>query len=131
MRIAVKNSAKDWHRDGINIRYRQSRLSETLEGLSREKKYYELSFTYDFKQKQDTVYFAYCVPYTFSKMQARLRQIKTKRDIVREDRLCYSLSGLPVPILTVTSHVAKVEGSGAPVEIEANDFRDGSWLDPA
>jgi hypothetical protein len=50
---------------------------------------------------------------------------------VREDRLCYSLSGLPVPVLTVTSHVGKASGSGAPVEIEANDFRDGNWFDPS
>jgi hypothetical protein len=49
MRIATKNNAQDWHRDGICIRYKQSRLSETLEGLDRQKKYYELSFTYEFK----------------------------------------------------------------------------------
>ena len=73
MRICVKTTGSNWHRDGICISYRQSRLKST------RKKYYELSFTYNFKTKHDTVYFAYCLPYTYSQLTAHLKTL---------DRLC-------------------------------------------
>jgi hypothetical protein len=58
--------SQGWRKDGINIRYKFSRLSETSAGLDNEKKYYELQFSFDFKQANDKVYFAYCMPYTYS-----------------------------------------------------------------
>ena len=71
MRVSVKSDVhdSDWHPEGICIKYKSSRLNKTE--LARQygtKYYYEMSFTYDFRQKNDTVYFAYCIPYTFSKL---------------------------------------------------------------
>jgi cytosolic carboxypeptidase protein 2/3 len=68
MRISVKNNTQDWHKDGICISYRPSRLNKTEDSKLLSKKYYEMSFTYDFRNKNDTVYFAYCIPYTFSNL---------------------------------------------------------------
>lgn len=127
MRVAVKTSRKDWHRSGFDIKYQQSRLSQTLEGFENAKKYSELCFTYNFEFKNDTVYFAYCVPYTFSRMQTHLKTLKaTKQSILKEDRLCYSLSGLPVPILTVTSKLRRDTEPNSPVEIDPNEFKTDS-----
>ena len=129
MRVCVRSEAQPnqendgWARDGMAIRYKLSRLSETSEGLDRAKKYYELSFTYNFERANDTVYFAFCMPYTYSKLQNHIRNIlKSPKQCVREERLCFSLSGLPVPVLTVTSQVYKVGESGAPVEIDRSEF---------
>ena len=109
MRICVKTSKDtEWKRDCSFIRYGKSRLNDPEE---QAKRYYELQFTYDFKNKDDKVYFAYCIPYTFSKMQQHLKILVTnpdKQKFVREEHFCYSLSGVSVPIITVTSNIDRL-----------------------
>jgi len=123
MRIAVKSQTQDWHADGICVTYQSSRLNNTEEGRQRAKQFYEMSFTYDFKRPNDTVYFAYCLPYTYSKMQNHLKSLQRPEtsSYLREEHLCYSLSGVSVPILTVTTHVDRCRQS-APLEIDRSDF---------
>lgn len=41
---------------------------------------------------------------------------------MREDHFCYSLSGVSVPIITITSNVDKVGEQGSPVAIQSEDF---------
>ena len=41
----------------------------------RRKKYYQLSFEYNFKRANDEVYFAYALPYTFSKLHNLVKDI--------------------------------------------------------
>lgn len=84
-----------------------------------------MNFTYDFKIKEDIVYFAYCLPYTYSKLQSHLKQLHclaNANQFLKEENFCYSLTGVSVPILTVTSHVVRCKELGAPVEIEKSDF---------
>ena len=90
------------------ITYKPSRLNKTDDGkfLNYQKRFYELSFTYDFRNKNDTVYFAYCVPYTFSKLQNHLKALSKLPEsdkFLKEEHFCYSLSGISIPILTITS----------------------------
>jgi hypothetical protein len=40
---------------------------------------------------------------------------------MKEEHFCYSLSGISIPILTVSSHVDRCKGQGA-VEIDRSDF---------
>ena len=77
--------------------------------------FYKLSFTYDFEppkahtsQRTEKVYFAYCFPYTFTKLHNFLKEVQVEFkdcDHYQEGILCKSLSGLEVPILTITSRV--------------------------
>ena len=109
----------------------------------RRKKYYQLSFEYTFKKKNDEVYFAYAIPYTFSKLHNLLKDVMSKHDeqfvnapspvipsFVKEGRFCHSLSGLEVPMLTITSNVQKLNGlaEGVSIEIDPADFDDKDKL---
>lgn len=96
----------------------------------RRRYFYCLTFQVEFEYQDDSVYFAYSTPYTYSQMYLELlrkeshlvetapqtedlkvvsnpeqfmKQIQT-RDIQYERRmLCRSVSGLPLPVITVTS----------------------------
>ena len=73
--------------------------------------FYELSFTHTFTATEDKVYFAYCFPYTFSKLQSFLKELTgPKLDHLMESVLCKSLSGVDVPMLTVTSRLRSDPG---------------------
>ena len=65
-----------WQRAGDNITYGLSKICKSqqvtwsenaMARKRRQKKYYQLSFEYTFTSIQDEVFFAYSVPYTFSK----------------------------------------------------------------
>lgn len=65
----------------------------------------ELSFEYEFQSKTEQVEFAYSVPYTYSQMQTLLRELPThynEEEILRQKTLGESLSGVDIPILTIT-----------------------------
>ena len=65
---------------------------------------YMLEFEYLFQFDQDDVYFSYCIPYSYSKLVYTLQVLKNNtEDIFQEGKLCSSLSGLDVPLLTVTN----------------------------
>jgi hypothetical protein len=52
--------------------------------------------------------FAYCYPYSFSKLTSFVKQLHldcAPRDCLKETTLCKSLSGLTVPLLTITSRI--------------------------
>ena len=47
----------------------------TSSGGHSRKKYYQLSFEYTFTRPDDEVYFAYALPYTFSKLHNYLKEV--------------------------------------------------------
>ncbi len=69
-----------------------------------ERKTYQLQFKYNFTKPNTDVYFAYGIPYTYSQMEAFMSEItSTHKDIVRCEKLCESLGGLNLPLLTISS----------------------------
>ena len=67
--------------------------------------YYTLSFNYKFQHDDDTVYFAYCFPYTYSDLMSDLSEIEmdpARREICQRKTLCKTISGQDVDILTIT-----------------------------
>ena len=60
-----------WVRAGTNCCYYQS--ANTYRSRRRSRNYYVASFTYTFRFSRDRVYFAYCQPYTFTKLQSFLQ----------------------------------------------------------
>lgn len=63
-----KKSVGQWVQAGINVTYNGRKFR--YEGLE-EVRYQCLSFIYEFKDSED-VYFAYCVPYSYSYLLSRL-----------------------------------------------------------
>ena len=110
----------DWFRGGNNILYHPSRISVDDHAHSLYSKYvlksniyYELSFEYEFEYENDIVYFAYAPPYTYSKLLELLKELKMdckqNNKIFKEEILCKTLSGLDLPILTITEKIGSVK----------------------
>ncbi len=68
--------------------------------LSR-KKYFTLSFEYVTEYDNDEIQFAYCIPYEYTRMIKLVYSFQTNKNVQIEN-LCYSLSGVQVPLLTIT-----------------------------
>jgi hypothetical protein len=67
---------KGWHRDGVNIEYKRNNLIKSSTG---ETPFSTLKFEYDFAFTEDTVYFAYNFPYTYSDLMKDLDEISKDR----------------------------------------------------
>lgn len=68
--------------------------------------YFTLSFHYYFEHCEDEVWFAHAVPYTYTDMQNSVKDMITGNEkIIRKEILCNTLSGNPVPLLTITQNV--------------------------
>lgn len=66
----------EWHRDGFEIRYAMNHIdrveTDSKGNQINTGKLYTLTFKYDFKYANDTVYFAYNYPYTYTELTAYL-----------------------------------------------------------
>ena len=60
-----------------------------------------MSFEYEFEFDDDEVYFAYCIPYTYSDLLDYIKENKNEKYMV-ESKLGVSLGGLDIPLLTIT-----------------------------
>lgn len=88
---------KGWHFMCDSVKYGFSKVNKSLEG---RRTYYCLSFKLTFPANE-TLKFAYSLPYTYSDLLEFLRKIELEK-CVRQEVLCKSLSGIDVPLLTVT-----------------------------
>jgi cytosolic carboxypeptidase protein 2/3 len=62
-----------WHRGGTKIGYYCNQIRKNEKLTSRM--YFTHTFTYEFENANDTVYFAYCYPYTYTDMLEDLNRI--------------------------------------------------------
>jgi cytosolic carboxypeptidase protein 2/3 len=92
-----------WHRAGTKIGY-------YLNGLRRndksQRRYFTHTFTYNFEYPNDTVYFAYSYPYTYTDMVEDLNKITNdpaKAQFCSRKVLCETLAGNKCEFLTITS----------------------------
>lgn len=89
-----------------------------------------LQFTYTLgKEERDHILFAYCYPYSYSKLTAFLKQLHLDtqgKDCMKETLLCKSLSGLAVPLLTISSRIHSDLDYN---QIRLDEFEDAnSWV---
>ena len=64
-----------------------------------------MSFSYKFEHDNDTVYFAYCLPYTYTDLMHDIYEIESdpaKRNICSRKTLCKTLAGNECDVLTIT-----------------------------
>ncbi|EAS06330.2 zinc carboxypeptidase family protein (macronuclear) [Tetrahymena thermophila SB210] len=98
-----KVNGNSWGREGYSITYEKSNI---LREGSSSKYYYKLSFSYQFKYSNDTVYFAQCFPYTYSDLQkftTSLLNDPQRKCFISKKLLCYSIAKNKCDIFTVTS----------------------------
>ena len=126
-----------WHRAGTKIHYYQNgiRKDEKKSSTSVFKSYYTHTFTYNFEYEDDTVYFAYCYPYTYSDLQDDINAIMSdpaKASFTTRKTLCETLAGNKLELLTVTSkqnieNLAKRKGVVLTARVHPGESV-GSWM---
>ena len=88
-----------WHRAGMNIRYKTSKINPFTRRC-----YYCLTFSYVFKNIGKKVFFAYAIPYTYTRLRKLLVEVSSGKEmIVKREELGKSLSGVEVPLVTITN----------------------------
>lgn len=66
----------------------------------------KLSFRYNFEHDNDTVSFALCIPYEYTRLLNLLENLQNQSEnnnsFLKLSNLCYSFSGVKVPLVTIT-----------------------------
>jgi hypothetical protein len=108
MRVLVgkKSEGCVFTRGGFDFEYKQSKhIRRRTADPTRNKYFFQLSFSYKFEYADDKIFFSYCIPYTYSNLIHFLRGIKSKTDFYQESTLGKTLSGADIPFLTITSRL--------------------------
>mmetsp|Transcript_1689 Transcript_1689/g.2415 ORF Transcript_1689/g.2415 Transcript_1689/m.2415 type:complete len:371 (-) Transcript_1689:969-2081(-) len=109
-RIAAREHGIEWVRAGSDICYyrnQQKRLRSNNKAF-----YYTLSFSLEMKYDHDTIYLAYCYPYTYTDLREDLRRLEAKPDMQRKMRrrsLCKTIGGNECYLLTITDFASRPE----------------------
>lgn len=107
--IDAMNGRPYWVRTGTDICYYRNHFSRSAQatGGVKGKTYYTTTFTVTFRYSKDVCYMAYHYPYTYSALQTHLVQwgqvVDCEHVFFRQQTLCETLSGNPVPVLTITA----------------------------
>jgi murein tripeptide amidase MpaA len=122
-----------WHRAGTKIGYYNNELRRSEKKESRT--YFTHTFTYDYEYPDDTVYFAYSYPYTYSDCTEDLNRIMSdsvKASYCKRQVLCETLAGNKCEYLTITSKqnpetMAKRKGVVITARVHPGESV-GSWM---
>lgn len=100
---AFLNSSQGWFRGGDDISYFPN--GHRRENVA-SKTYFTMTFTYEFPEDNDTVHFAYSVPYTYTQLKEYLRDLEAdplRSQFMTRKSLCRTLAGNKCDYLTVTN----------------------------
>lgn len=101
----AQNRDIGWHRAGTKIGYYANGLFRS-EKSGNSRSYYTHTFTYNFEYADDTVYFAYNYPYTYTDLVEDLNRLMSdplKEKFCSRKVLCETLAGNKCEFLTITS----------------------------
>ncbi len=105
--MAKQSQKFEWHKGGENIEYSPSKVLR-INQPDCVRYHYNLRFQITLDKPSDKIYFAYCYPYTVSKLTNFLKGLHVdckERGCLKQSALCKDLSGFEVPLLTVTSRL--------------------------
>ena len=100
--VRSEKSGNEWYRGGFAVTYYENEQKRA----GAHRKTYTLTFMFSFLHASDTVFFAHCVPYTFTDLNKHLSFIKAaKSDVARVNPMCLSLSGNVCELITITHNI--------------------------
>ncbi|CAG9336270.1 unnamed protein product [Blepharisma stoltei] len=91
-----------WFRGGTDISY----YANGIRKPGSSKMFYTMTFAYEFKYTNDTVFFAYSFPYTYTDLMQDLQALEDNyyvSQIMARRLLCYTIAGNRCEYLTITA----------------------------
>ena len=92
-----------WHRDCENIMYYTNNLFTYNEKSKIKRSLNSLSFDYEFKYDNDTVYFANCCPYFYSKLVKEIKMKEKKHSFFFKKVITQTLGGNDLYLLNINT----------------------------
>ena len=111
MKVIIKSQKEEeltgikWTRGGKDIRYYQNTFKK--EG---GKNFYTLTFSFVFPYDDDTVWFAYALPYSYTDLESYLDELErdpSKNRLFKRGVLCNTIAGMKCEYLTISNPVNK------------------------
>ena len=109
MTYSMMEAAKEnigWHRDCFNSIYYSNNLYVYNTNNDRKRNLHSLSFDYEFKYDNDTVYFANCLPYFYSTLMKELNHYELNEEkypYFHRKTLATTLGGNDLDMFTINS----------------------------
>lgn len=98
-----KENEKFWHRNCSDVSYYKNNYVRPDE----TKTFYTLTFSYVFEEADETFYFAYSYPYTYTDLINYVEDLKTSySSILTVNPLCTTLAGNLCPVITITNDIS-------------------------
>ena len=102
-KMQAKTENIGWHRDCENVMYYTNNLFIYNDNSKKKRNLNSLSFQYEFKYDNDTVYFANCLPYFYSKLIKEINENEKKFFFLKKDVITQTLGGNDLFILNINS----------------------------
>lgn len=96
----------EWTRGGTEIVFTETSQFESCLKDDGEL-YHTLAFTYEYTEANDTVYFAYSYPYSYTMLKDLVCRVSRYRKLVKVEELTKTLAGNVCKFLVITDHVEK------------------------
>ena len=105
-KIQAQTENIGWHRDCDNVMYYTNNLFTYNENSKRKRSLNSLSFQYEFKYDNDTVYFANCLPYSYSKLvkEVNFYEKKNKFFFFKKNLITQTLGGNDLFLLSINTN---------------------------
>ena len=102
-----------WHHTIEEVKYYKNSLYRMLKG--KRQYYYTLSFDFTFPYDDDEIYFANCIPYTYTDLMRKLNEYQkyenSKYPYFHRKTLCQTLSGNDVDYITINNSFITINNS--------------------
>ena len=112
-KLQAKNENIGWHRDCENVMYYTNNLFTYNENSKKRRSLSSLCFQYEFKYDNDTIYFANCLPYFYTKLTKEINyyenNIKNKNNFFffEKKTITQTLGGNDLFFLNIDSSKSK------------------------
>lgn len=104
---SFEKNNKSWHYDCSEVSYSRSDLS-IKSSKPKKPKFYTLSFTYEFKQDFDQVYFSHCFPYTYLDLVSYIRsseKLESVKKFLKIERIGRTTIGNEIFCFIITNDI--------------------------
>ncbi|KAJ1432979.1 hypothetical protein B484DRAFT_360217 [Ochromonadaceae sp. CCMP2298] len=117
----AQEKSAGWVRAGCDISYYGNSFQRSNAAGEGAAFYYTLSFTMEFQNPGDTMLIAYSYPYTVSDYRKYINETLDRpgaSDVIRQSRLCYTLSGEDCDVLVITNFADREKERIGPISLK-------------